>query len=59
MLRVENGGGSGYGTTLNTAAKVARALGLSLDGLLDPCGQCQDAPPPGFTCNTCGTEAGS
>lgn len=46
----------GASVSLNTAARVARALGLSLDGLLDPCGQCRDAPPPGFTCNTCGAE---
>ena len=52
VVRIEDGGG----TRLDIAARVARALGLSLDGLLDPCGQCRDAPPPGFTCNTCGAE---
>lgn len=48
----------GSSVSLDTAARVARALGLSLDGLLDPCRQCQDAPPPGFTCNACGAESG-
>lgn len=47
----------GASVSLETAARVARALGLSLDGLLDPCTQCGDVPPAGFTCNACGAEA--
>lgn len=27
------------------------------DLLTDPCGVCHGAPPPGFTCNPCGTTA--
>jgi transcriptional regulator with XRE-family HTH domain len=52
IKRLEDTGG----VSLNTAARVARALGISLDGLLDPCGQCGDKPPAGFTCQACGAE---
>jgi ribosome-binding protein aMBF1 (putative translation factor) len=42
---------------LGVAAQLAATLGISLDGLLGPCPQCGDSPPPGFTCNACGTGA--
>lgn len=55
IQRIEQGGG----TNLDIAVKVATALGLSLDSLITrpACMQCGDSPPPGFTCNACGTPA--
>ena len=46
------------GIGLNSAARIADALGLPLGDLLKPpsCATCYDAPPPGFTCNACGAE---
>jgi hypothetical protein len=46
--------GAGNGVALNIAAAVAHALGLSLDGLVDPCARCGDSPPAGFACTACG-----
>lgn len=39
---------------------LAAALGVAPSVLLASpnCVACWDAPPPGFTCNACGTEAG-
>lgn len=54
IQRIEKGGGHGAG--LNVAVPIARALGISLDGLCGPCERCADHPPAGFTCKTCGAE---
>ena len=52
VKRIEEGAGNGV--ALNIAAAVAHALGLSLDGLVDPCARCGDSPPAGFACTACG-----
>jgi transcriptional regulator with XRE-family HTH domain len=44
------------GCTLDSAALLAAALEISLDGLAGPCERCGDQPPPGYTCNDCGTQ---
>jgi transcriptional regulator with XRE-family HTH domain len=54
IRRIERGGGNGAG--LNVAVPIARALGISLDGLDGPCARCGDKPPAGFMCPVCGTE---
>jgi transcriptional regulator with XRE-family HTH domain len=46
----------GEGIRLDIAARIARTLGLSLDGLIDPCAQCGDKPPAGFTFQACGAD---
>jgi transcriptional regulator with XRE-family HTH domain len=40
-------------------AAAAQVFGLFISELFEggPCPTCGDAPPPGFTCNSCGTEA--
>jgi transcriptional regulator with XRE-family HTH domain len=50
--------GHGDGIGLAPAARIAQVLGVPLGQLLGPpaCGQCLDAPPPGFTCNACGAK---
>jgi transcriptional regulator with XRE-family HTH domain len=52
VFRAERGDEIG----LSIAVRIGRVLGVSLDGLVTPpaCGQCEDRPPRGFTCNTCG-----
>ncbi len=52
ILRAERGDEIG----LSIAVRIASALGLSLDALGKPpaCQGCDDRPPPGFTCTTCG-----
>lgn len=34
-----------------------KALGVRLFSPRPPCGTCQDSPPAGFACRTCGAEA--
>lgn len=50
--RIENG----TNVTLGTAGRIAAALGVPLAALLRPvaCLDCVDAPPRGFTCQSCG-----
>lgn len=55
LARIERGA---TGLRLTIAAHIAAALGISLDGLLAPCPQCNDTPPHGFTCNACGADGG-
>jgi transcriptional regulator with XRE-family HTH domain len=43
------------GCRLDSAVLLAAALEITLDGLAEPCKWCGDKPPPGFTCNACGT----
>ncbi len=52
IKRLEDTGG----VSLDIAARVARALGVSLDGLTEPCAACGDSPPAGFTCRACGAD---
>ena len=52
IMKLERGT---QGCTLDSAVLLADALGISLDGLSGPCGQCHDRPPSGFTCDACGT----
>jgi transcriptional regulator with XRE-family HTH domain len=54
LMQVERGTRSVH---LDSAARIAAAAGITLDGLLGPCGQCRDDPPAGFTCNACGIGA--
>ena len=42
------------GCQLDSAVKLAAALGISLDGLSGPCERCGDRPAAGWTCNSCG-----
>lgn len=42
------------GCHLDSAVRIADALGISLDGLTGPCGRCGDEPEPWRTCNACG-----
>lgn len=42
------------GCTLDSAVPVASALGIDMNGLDGPCGQCRDKPPAGFICGDCG-----
>ncbi len=42
------------GCTLDSAAAIAAALGISLDGLDGPCGRCAGQPPAGYACQACG-----
>lgn len=46
------------GARFESIIKLAEAAGVTLDGLLGPCGQCDDSPPPGFICASCLTEGG-
>ena len=43
------------------AARIAAALGVSLDALLAPvgCGACDGLPPAGFVCPDCKTRGGT
>lgn len=43
---------------LSKALLIAGTLGVPLGGMLvsPQCEQCQDVPPPGFTCRKCGTD---
>jgi len=47
----------GDNTTLDTAAKIAKALGVPLAVMLSPetCATCHGAPYRGFICGECGT----
>ena len=46
------------GTSLEVAARIADALGIPLGDLIAPvrCEACQDAPPAGFDCQSCGAK---
>ena len=46
---------------LFSAARIAAALGVSLDALLapSPCGACDGLPPAGFVCPDCRTRGGT
>lgn len=48
---------AGRMVTLPNAVRIAGALGVPLASMLVPpaCDSCLGAPPPGFTCNACGT----
>ncbi len=48
---------AGKNTWLANAAAIADGLGVPLSALLEPvkCTTCADSPPPGFTCQECGT----
>ena len=52
LSKIENGAD----TTIGTAARIAAGLGVPVAGLLRPfwCLHCLDAPPRGFTCDSCG-----
>jgi predicted transcriptional regulator len=52
LSRIENGSG----TTIATAARLARSLGVPVAALLPSvdCGWCLDAPPAGYLCAECG-----
>lgn len=52
LSKIENGAD----TTIGTAARIAATFGVPVAGLLRPfwCLHCLDAPPRGFTCDTCG-----
>jgi transcriptional regulator with XRE-family HTH domain len=43
--------------SLTNAVALAGALGLSVDAMTAPsdCVTCEGIPPPGHTCNSCGT----
>lgn len=49
----------GKTVTLPNAVRIAAALGVPLASMLEPpsCESCLGMPPPGFTCNECGTAA--
>jgi len=50
ICRVE----AGHDLVLSSAVAIGAVLGISLDGLADPCGHCNDQPARGWTCNECG-----
>ena len=52
LSRIEKG----VDTTIGTAGQIAGVLGVQLAALLRPVGclHCLDAPPRGFTCQSCG-----
>ena len=52
LMRAEHGGD----LTIGSALKIAAIYGTTVGEMLSQpsCEQCQDAPPPGFTCNSCG-----
>lgn len=48
--------------TANEVAALAELFGIPVGDLFDPqppCRACNDQPPAGFTCNTCGQAGGA